>query len=558
MNKRTGLLIICFLALVSCNKTASRKLQLAASLLERRADSALIILNGIDTSSLITQSKKAQYALYKSAALDKNYIDVDSDSLIRVAVKYYSLHGKPDKRMMTWYYQGIIQKNKGLYPQSVVSFEKAANYAESLHDYHYLGLINRNIASAFSLSNNIVSAIDYRERAVDCFSKTASDSLYLYYAQYALANEYYVNKDYKLARRAVADLSGVNIKSIRNACVLLSARIALETDSDARMAIASFRSVPPRAMSFMDCAQLAYAYDLLEETDSCNKWIDIGYSRALKEEDSSTIDYIVSQIKMRRKEYAEAWHLMNHASQIQDSLTRAMLTESLCSAQRDYFKEVSNSQKQSIAEARLRTLIIGLSGFLLAITMIVLLVLRGRRKDQLIKETMAKLILIDKSNSELSKSNAQLVAAHYSERIRLLDQLSRDYYYADNNDKKDLVFQQFKIYLKKLESDDSFYSSLEDDLNLYCDSIMIKLKKEVPEIKGSNLRLIELFFAGFNYETIALITHAQSIGSLKTKKSRLRKYIEQSQSENIPFFLDMLEMKRPQAKKTGITNPGES
>ena len=269
----------------------------------------------------------------------------------------------------------------------------------------------------------------------------------------------------------------------------------------------------------------------------------------MKEVDSTTIDYIVSQIKMQRNEYAEAWRLMNHASQIQYSLTRAMLTESLCSAQRDYFKEVSNRQKQSIAETRLRNLIIGISGFLLAITVIVLLVLRGRRKDQLIKETMAKLILIDKSNSELSKSNAQLVAAHYSERIRLLDQLSRDYYYADNNDKKDLVFQQFKIYLKKLESDDSFYSSLEDDLNLYCDSIMIKLKKEVPEIKGKNLRLIELFFAGFNYETIALITHAQSLGSLKTHKSRLRKYIEQSKSENNTFFLDMLEAKRQQPRR---------
>ena len=364
-----------------------------------------------------------------------------------------------------------------------------------------------------------------------------------------MANEYYVNKDYLQAISVLSDLSRVSIESINNACILLSARIALEKDSDAKMAAARFRSVPLRFMSFMDCAQFAYAYELLEEKDSCNKWIDIGYSRALKEVDSTTIDYIVSQIKMQRNEYAEAWRLMNHASQIQDSLTRAMLTESLCSAQRDYFKEVSNRQKQSIAETRLRNLIIGISGFLLAITVIVLLVLRGRRKDQLIKETMAKLILIDKSNSELSKSNAQLVAAHYSERIRLLDQLSRDYYYADNNGKKDLVFQQFKIYLKKLESDDSFYSSLEDDLNLYCDSIMIKLKKEVPEIKGKNLRLIELFFAGFNYETIALITHAQSLGSLKTHKSRLRKYIEQSKSENNNFFLDMLEAKRQQPRR---------
>lgn len=67
-------------------------------------------------------------------------------------------------------------------------------------------------------------------------------------------------------------------------------------------------------------------------------------------------------------------------------------------------------------------------------------------------------------------------------------------------------------------------------------------------IKGENLRIILLFFAGFSYETVYIILNKNSIESLKTARSRYRKEIIKSEAPDATFFLSMLEMKkRPQA-----------
>jgi len=44
---------------------------------------------------------EAKYALLLSQALDKNYIDLQSDSIIAPAVRYYENHGTPDERLKT-------------------------------------------------------------------------------------------------------------------------------------------------------------------------------------------------------------------------------------------------------------------------------------------------------------------------------------------------------------------------------------------------------------------------------------------------------------------------
>ena len=73
---------------------------------------------------------------------------------------------------------------------------------------------------------------------------------------------------------------------------------------------------------------------------------------------------------------------------------------------------------------------------------------------------------------------------------------------------------------------------------------MSKLRVQVPRIKGNNLRIIMLFFAGFNYETVQFILNKASIESLKTVRSRFRKEIVASGAPDKDYFLMMLEMKK--------------
>ncbi|MGN1219387.1 MAG: hypothetical protein ACI4TU_00415, partial [Candidatus Cryptobacteroides sp.] len=61
-------------------------------------ESSLKILESIDRSQILSRRQKAEFALLYSIALDKNYIDVQSDSIIAPAVEYYKSHGPRAER----------------------------------------------------------------------------------------------------------------------------------------------------------------------------------------------------------------------------------------------------------------------------------------------------------------------------------------------------------------------------------------------------------------------------------------------------------------------------
>lgn len=88
-------------------------LNLAEELLEECPDSALHILNCIEESELQGNRVKARYALLKSMALDKNYIDTTTFDVLQPAIDYYLKHGNADEKLRTYYYQGRIHMNAG-------------------------------------------------------------------------------------------------------------------------------------------------------------------------------------------------------------------------------------------------------------------------------------------------------------------------------------------------------------------------------------------------------------------------------------------------------------
>lgn len=109
------LLLYC-LAIVSCNhsnKIVSEQLDKAESLMETYPDSALFILESIDTLSIKKASERARRALLLSMALDKNYIDTTDFSILQPALDYYPKHGSPEERVKTRYYEGRIFMNMG-------------------------------------------------------------------------------------------------------------------------------------------------------------------------------------------------------------------------------------------------------------------------------------------------------------------------------------------------------------------------------------------------------------------------------------------------------------
>ena len=108
-------IILSILLLTACgeSKRNSQLLERAETIMNDSCDVALSILqDSIDASTLTTERGRAIYAVLLSQALDKNYIDLTSDSIIAPAVKYFANGDNPHYAMLTHYYHGKILLNQ--------------------------------------------------------------------------------------------------------------------------------------------------------------------------------------------------------------------------------------------------------------------------------------------------------------------------------------------------------------------------------------------------------------------------------------------------------------
>ena len=133
---RYATLLIVLLTLVSCNhyNDVDKQLNLADSLMTDKPDSALTVLNKIDIFHLNGREACARYALLKSMALDKNYIDTTTFDVLQPAIDYYLVRGNADEKLRTLYYRGRIYQNQGDDDAAMRSFIEALDLKETAID----------------------------------------------------------------------------------------------------------------------------------------------------------------------------------------------------------------------------------------------------------------------------------------------------------------------------------------------------------------------------------------------------------------------------------------
>ena len=544
MRCRFIIALLFLFALCSCHTSTLDKLSMAELLLREQPDSSLMILKAIRPEELKTQKIRADYALLVSLALDKNYIDIQSDSIIKPSVEYYSKRGCTRNRMLTWYSLGIVQKNAGEYIPSMISFEKAENDACALEDYFYLGLIYQNKASLFNKTNNNPAVVDCLKRAVVYFEK-ADMALYKTYAEYSLA----LGFSHKADSVFNIILDNTDRPSLIEQCNIRRAGILVQQDSLPNVSILLYQNNPHRHFGLLDYGYLAQAFERIGQKDSSDYWFSQGYSRCQKEEQSATLDYIRSKVEYSRGNYDIAYSLVDHATTVQDSVTRVLLQQSLSAAQRDYYKNEAQLREERIHRLRERTgwgTALGVLTLLLTIT---IALLRARKRDRQLQEQMALLALEERNLERVKSENAHLVGSLFNEKIGRLEELNDLYFKEEDEKQKERIFKQIRQTAASLRKDPTLFPSLEKDLDRYCNGIMTKLQEQVPSIKGeNNLHTIMLFFAGFSYPVVQFILNKVSIESLKTARSRFRKEILSADAADADMFLEMLEMKkRPQA-----------
>lgn len=125
--KRSILCCISFFVLIllsSCGKPSDVEAELVEieGVIQSEPAAALERLSCLDRVSLSSTRTRALYSLLLSMALDKNYIDIKSDSLIAPAAAYYSRQGDIYHKFLSYYYLGRVYENALEYGKALSSF----------------------------------------------------------------------------------------------------------------------------------------------------------------------------------------------------------------------------------------------------------------------------------------------------------------------------------------------------------------------------------------------------------------------------------------------------
>ena len=541
------------LLMTACHSSMEHQLIKIDEQLNQHPDSALFALKQIDTSRIAGKKDWAYYHLLHSAALDKNYIDVTDDSLITLSADYYENHGNIYNRMRSHYYQGIVRENARNYSAAIISFEKAMQEANSLHDLHYLGLIHRNMGNVFNATHNFIEARKHFRKAIDCFSDN-QDSLYAQYAIYAFAVTFFNNGDGYIKNNDIDScryylnslLSSCNNSSLRNSSLKILAYTNVIKRDSLQQALTTFRTMPNHLLDVHDYGYYALALARTGQIDSARRCMVKAYNVTRSPSELALLNSIVFRLDTLEGHYKNALQKVTGAMATQDSITRVLLQHSLSVAQKDYYQHENTIQKNRLQRQRLVYVTICILSSLMLMVIFLLIYIRKKNQEAQLKEQMALLAV---SQQEIRRGNGTLVGALFIEKLARLFGLSVQYYEAGNDLERTNALLDFKRIAKELKETPALFRELENNLNIFCSGIMDKLKDQVPGIRGNNRRIIALFFAGIPDPVVQIIMQRVSIGSLRTLRSRFRQAIKDAHAPDEILFLDMLDTEKQSGRK---------
>ena len=367
------------------NNEAALTLQKAEAFMNDRPDSALTLLQSIDKETLTSKELKARHALLISQAFDKNYIDLQSDSIIAPAVKYFEKSNDPEALFKAYYYHARVLSNAGRYTEAMQIYLKAEDMSEKVNDIFAIGLLHTQIGGLNSEYFNYTKALEYYHKAQECYRQAGKD-IHMHVCDLNLAQAYYESgqkeKGIALFLDCLDWAYSISYQDVFESCLDQIFLYSMSEDNSGiidecidKYDITSFHS------SSMISLGLAYKSASDGDYQEYEKHIRKAWSEAENEQDSTCIKFTEYKVLRNKGDLERAIVKLEWMARHEDSLVRALVKEPLLEANVSHLDELNFENKETIENQRLTLNVIILSCMvaLLAAVFIILLI-RSRLK----------------------------------------------------------------------------------------------------------------------------------------------------------------------------------
>ena len=273
--------ILSFLA-VSCHRDTDA-LNMTFSKVEKCMDlcpdSALNLLKGIHDPEKLWGESQATYALLMTQAMDKNYMKFSSDSLIALALNYYTkTQTSPVMYAKALFYHGRVMLELDKEEEALKSFLAAKDVYERTKDHKMLaliaeevGMINRKQDLYDDALTNFREALTTYKQLKDSLSVISASlniaRVYLFKSEWDSCSLYYnnaleiaVQKNY-LSEITILHELGILYRSMQN------------LSEAERYFLAAYEKETDEEKKYMECLSLGYLYMQMGQTENARKYL---------------------------------------------------------------------------------------------------------------------------------------------------------------------------------------------------------------------------------------------------------------------------------------------
>ena len=555
--------------LTGCYPSMKPQLEEAEVLLTEDPDSAYRLLQTIERPERHPEAEYAIWCLLTTQATDKSFREHTSDSLIQVAVRYFSKQPDPDRLATALYTQGRVEKELGRNEEAAQSFVKALDVAKGGEDYELQFLASSQLGSIYAYSKLIDKARIAYEQALH-FAELAQDSSSISYAHAYLGRIYGLQNDWNEAVHAYQ--KAITIASQAQSIPAL------------QLGLNELATVYCRTQSYQnafDCIQRLQ--DLADKSIATNQaitYLNIGDLYRLMSYYDLAIPYLekalnTKNLYTKRSTYQCFYYLyteqQNYKKAIEynnlywvcnDSIQEIEKQKEIIAVEKKYNNEKLLNEKQQLELKQNKILLIGCGIFLFIIIVFLLTYADKKRiiarlfeelnnvqcqiveKERTIANYQQEMTVLSQKQSNFNdwqqtKNNMDVEIKQLHQQIKALKQRQSEILIRLNH-RNDQI-QQYEKIIKRKENIPDILTRIKKtnrieeiewpELIAHIDALhcqfSARLKKAYPELTDTDIRLCSLIKLGYDRkEQIELL--ALNEDSFYKRKQRLRKRIDKN------------------------------
>jgi hypothetical protein len=542
--KKTVFLFIAAILLLSCCTRGkySARLVAADSLMNAHPDSAYAILKSISPDTLPSKGDRAYYALLFTQAMYKNYDSIRSDSLINIAVNFFSDNHDREKYTRSLIYKGAALNDMGDFLGAMHSYKAAEANADS-NDYENKGQVNLRMAELYedmeidmniSIEKYKKSLLNFEKSGNKKYQQKCLSTIGCKYRAYPIDSAYkYLFHALKLSKE-LGDSCAIYINISSLARAYWADSMYQKCKDYAVFAIKNGKQY----MTDQDCYyDAANSYAKLGKIDSAEYYfnqIKVGSTI----EDKVSYEYSLMQILRAKGNFKSALEHFLKGESMFNSFTNNPVRSQLLFSERQYDNQKNELEKaKSSKEKVLLLLIIASSIILLLIAWII--IVRKRAQMRNYQELITRL-QEEKSESKISllqnidkESKLQSILQNQIVNIRDLIDLSFRY-----ESKPSVFIKLFHEKMKYTKLPDSFWLDLRHYVNLCHNNVLTEIHGRFPSLNDDEMNLICLLCCDFSYIEITICMGYTNAHYVNNKKARIAR--KMGLSVSLKEYLDEL------------------